>query len=511
MKGSVPSGTSLDASRRRREIELVGGGGAVDVLVVGGGITGVGVALDAAARGLSVVLAERHDLAFGTSRWSSKLVHGGVRYLASGQVAIARESARERHLLMTVTAPHLVRPFPQLVPLLPHVHRRQAAVMRAGLGAADVLRRAAGTSSQVLPRSRTVGRAEVLRMAPTTDPDGLRGGLVGWDGQLYDDARLVVALARTAAGHGARILTHCAVDEATGTGARLRDKLSGSEWDLDARVVVNATGVWAADLHPGLQIRPSRGTHLVLAQSTFGSLTAGLTVAVPGERNRFVFALPSPGGRVHVGLTDEEAPGEVPDVPAATDDEVDFLLRTMSTVLARPLDRAEVLATYSGLRPLLDSGDEQTADLSRRHAVLTSADGVVTVVGGKLTTYRQMAEDAVDHAVAQARLSAGPCRTRHLPAVGAADASTLARVAAPTALVRRYGTEAAAVHASAVAKPALAERVVADFDTTIGDLEFAVAHEGALTVDDLLDRRTRLGVVPSQRVAALEAAERALG
>ena len=217
---NLPAGqdSALTAERRERELAALGGAGPVDVLVIGGGITGVGLALDAAARGLSVVLAERHDLAFGTSRWSSKLVHGGLRYLASGAVGIAHESAVERGVLMTRTAPHLVAPLPQVVPLLPSVSRRSAALVRTGYLAGDALRSGAHTSSAVLPRSRFVSASAVTEHAPTVSRTGLRGGILGWDGQLCDDARLVVTVARTAAGLGARILTRCEAVQATGSG-----------------------------------------------------------------------------------------------------------------------------------------------------------------------------------------------------------------------------------------------------------------------------------------------------
>ncbi|MFE9425107.1 glycerol-3-phosphate dehydrogenase/oxidase [Kitasatospora sp. NPDC006697] len=506
--------SSLNAARRARELASLQGGAPapdvdrVDVLVIGGGVTGAGVALDAASRGLRTVLVEKHDLAFGTSRWSSKLVHGGLRYLASGAVGIAYESAVERDILLRRTAPHLVQPLPQVVPLLPGTSPAGAALVRAGFLAGDALRIGAGTPSALLPRSRRLRPAEVLRYAPTVEAAGLRGGLVFWDGQLVDDARLVVALARTAAAHGARVLTRVAALDATGSGARLRDELTGDTFEVSARTVVNAAGVWAGDLAPGLSLRPSRGTHLVLPQSAFGGLTAGLTVPVPGETNRFVFALPAPEGRVYLGLTDEEAPGPVPDVPTASEGEIDFLLSTISTALRRPLTRADVIGSFAGLRPLLDDGTGRTADVSRKHAVLTAPDGLVTVVGGKLTTYRRMAEDALDAALRRSGLTAPrPCRTRALPLVGAGSPATLAAVSAPPRLVRRYGTEAPAVLASARTH----QPVAPGTDTTLAELRFAVAHEGALTVDDLLDRRTRLGLAPGDREQALAAAREALG
>jgi glycerol-3-phosphate dehydrogenase len=502
--------SSLNAARRLRELDSLDGGGRVDVLVIGGGVTGAGVALDAAARGLSVVLAEKHDLAFGTSRWSSKLVHGGLRYLASGAVGIAHESAVERGVLMTRTAPHLVRAFPQVVPLLPSVSHRGAALVRAGFGAGDLLRLAARTPGSVLPRSRRIDAAQVLRYAPTVRTDGLRGGLLAWDGQLCDDARLVIGIARTAASLGARVLTRVAATQVSGHGAVLRDELTGRTYDVDARVVVNAAGVWAGQVAPDVHLRPSRGTHLVLAQSSFGGLGAGLTVPVPGTTGRFVFALPAPDERVYVGITDEDAPGEIPDVPAASEAEIDFLLDTVSTALQVPLTRGELLGTYSGLRPLLDTGADSTADISRRHAVLTAPDGLVTVVGGKLTTYRRMAQDAVDAALAVSGQPAVAARTRTLPLVGAADRRTLDRVAAPAHLVRRYGTEAVDVVAGAAGDPRLLAPLAGDGQTCAAELLFAVRHEGALDVDDLLDRRTRVGLSPRDRADALPAAREAL-
>jgi len=501
---------SLNGARRAAELSSLSGSGPVDVLVIGGGVTGAGVALDAATRGLSVVLAERHDLAFGTSRWSSKLVHGGLRYLASGAVGLARESAIERGILIERTAPHLVRPLPTLVPLLPQTSRAVAARLRTGFLAGDALRASAGTSHQSLPRSGRVTRAEVTQLAPTVRSAGLRGGLLAWDGQLEDDARLVVAIARTAAYHGARVLTRCSATQVSGRGAVLHDELGGATHDVDARLVINAAGVWAGQVADGIALRPSRGSHLLIAAESFGGLGAGLTIPVPGETSRFVFAAPIAEGRVLVGLTDEEAPGEIPDQPAASDAEIAFLLSTLNTALAQPLSSEDLLGSFAGLRPLLDGGDEHSADLSRRHAVITSADGLVTVVGGKLTTYRRMAEDALDVGLASADLVAAPCATARLPLVGAADRTTLSRIAAPRRLVRRYGTEAPAVVEQCDGDPALLRPLGEGIATTHAELRFAVRHEGALDVSDLLDRRTRIGLVSGERERALPAAEAAL-
>lgn len=504
---TAAAGAALNAARRERELAaLAERREPVDVLVIGGGVTGAGVALDAASRGLSVVLAEKHDLAFGTSRWSSKLVHGGLRYLASGAVGIAHESAVERHILMTRTAPHLVHAMPQLVPLLPQLPLPKAALVRAGFAAGDALRIAAHTPGSVLPHSRRIGRSAVVRHAPTVRTSGLRGGLLAYDGQLADDARLVVTIARTAAAHGAIVLTRCAAEQVTGGGAVLRDTLTGTTVDLDARMVINAAGVWAGGLTDDITLRPSRGTHLVVSQQSFGGLTAGLTVPIPDTMNRFVFALPAPDNRVYIGLTDEDAPEPIPDVPTATDEEIGFLLDTINTALRQPLTRADLLGTYAGLRPLLDTGGDSTADISRKHAVLTGADGLVTVVGGKLTTYRRMAADALDAALDDSSVDARRCVTANLPLVGAGPLAA----DAPEHLVRRYGAEAAQVLAAAGGDPELLRPVADGIDTTAAEFRFAVSHELALDEADLLERRTRVALDPAAADQARPAATAAL-
>ena len=504
------SGTALHRGRREAELAEATDGRVVDVLVVGLGVTGAGVALDAASRGLDVVAVDAHDLGFGTSRWSSKLVHGGLRYLAKGQFGVAHESAVERGVLMTRTAPHLTRPMPMLMPLLPTVSRTQATLARGGFLAGDGLRAAARTSRATLPRPRRLTATETAALAPALRRRSLRGGLLSWDGQLEDDARLVVALARTAAGHGARVLTRTRVVGLGGVGARVRDETTGTTATVRARAVVNATGVWTGELVPEVALRPSRGTHLVLRGASLPGLNVAVTAPVPGESNRFVLVLPRPDGLVHVGLTDEPADGPVPDVPVPTESEIGFLLDVLGALLERPLTRADVVGAYAGLRPLLDA-DGRTADLSRRHAVLTSTDGVVTVVGGKLTTYRRMAEDAVDAVVRQRDLPAGPCRTRHLPLVGAAPRHLLGRVEAPGRLVRRYGTEAPAVLEAAadlVGDPL--RPVAAGIPVCLAELLWGVTREGALDEGDLLDRRTRIGLVPADRALAVPAAAEAL-
>ncbi|MEU2508447.1 glycerol-3-phosphate dehydrogenase/oxidase [Streptomyces sp. NPDC007863] len=510
--GTALPGSSLDAERRRRELERLADGETVDVLVVGLGATGAGAALDAATRGLSVAAIDAHDLAFGTSRWSSKLIHGGLRYLATGQLDVAHESAVERGILMERTAPHLVRAQPFVLPLTPLVSRGQAALARAGFVAGDLLRVGARTSRRTLPQPRTLSAVETRHLAPALRPVGLRGGLLSWDGKLSDDARLVTAIARTAAAYGARILTRARALELRGDGALVRDETTGQELRIRARTVVNATGVWAGGLVDDVRLRPSRGTHLVLRSETLGRLSAGLHIPIPGETNRFVLVLPQGDGRVYVGLTDEPVDGDVPDVPEVPETDIGFLLDVLGSALDVTVRRCDVVGAFAGLRPLLDSRDPdgRTADISRKHAVLTSPDGVVTVVGGKLTTYRRMAQDAVDAAVAVRDLPAGPCRTASVPLVGAARPAALAGLDVPPRLVQRYGSEAPAVHALGIEDPALPEPVVPGHPVTGAELVWAVRHEGALDTSDLLDRRTRVGVVPEDRALAEEAARDAL-
>ena len=509
MKDTVPTA-------RRITPGLAGIPDEVDVVVVGLGITGAGVALDAVTRGLSVLAVDAHDLAFGTSRWSSKLVHGGLRYLAQGQLAIAHESAVERGILMGVTAPHLVRPLPMLTPVNDVMSRARTVMTWGGLGAGDLLRRTARTSTHTLPRPRRLNATEALNLAPSLRADTLRGGLLAWDGQLEDDARLVVTVARTAASYGADVRTRARVTSATGTGVELRDELTGRTYAVRAKAVVNATGVWAGDLDDQVRLRPSRGTHLVLRGSALPHTRVAVMVPIPGSSSRFAMVLPQPDGTLYVGLTDEPVTGPIPDVPTPSEAEIDFLLGVVATAFAVPPTRADVVGAFAGLRPLLEvAGADATADLSRRHAILTSATGVTTVVGGKLTTYRRMAEDTLD-ALAD-RVPAGPCRTAALPLLGAGplESSTVPTRLAPVRLVRRFGSDADLVLATGREVTGLTDDELlapasAEVPVTLAELVFAVTHEGAHDVDDLLDRRTRVGLIAADRAVAEPLAERAL-
>ena len=283
---------------------------------------------------------------------------------------------------------------------------------------------------------------------------------------------------------------------------RLTDQRGGESFDVTARVVINATGVWAGDIDTSIKLRPSRGTHLVFDAAAFGNPTAALTIPIPGEINRFVFAMPEQLGRIYLGLTDEDAPGPIPDVPQPTSEEITFLLDTVNTALGVQLTRDDVIGAYAGLRPLVDAGEGRTADISRDHAIIESASGMFSIIGGKLTEYRHMAEDVLDRAVRSRGLSAGPCRTRNLPLVGAgAPVNGL-----PPSLVARYGAEAPNVIASATCERPT-DPVADGIDVTRAEFEYAVTHEGAFVVEDILDRRTRIGLVEADRDRVTEVAE----
>ncbi|HTR70250.1 MAG TPA: glycerol-3-phosphate dehydrogenase/oxidase [Mycobacteriales bacterium] len=489
--------TALSATRRTRELDELSNGGPVDVLVIGGGVTGTGVALDAASRGLTVALVERHDLAAGTSRWSSKLAHGGLRYIAGGQLGVAWESAVERNRLATAIAPHLVRPLSFLMPMYadnPPVRRAyprgSAAASRALFVVADVMRAAARTPAW-LPPTTWIGAGETRHLVPTIGP--IRGSFVHVDGALEDDARLVVALARTAAGFGARILTRCSAIDVARAGATVRDELTGAECDIDARAVVVAAGVWSGNLVDDVRLTPGKGAHLVLPAAALDYPQAAFNVLLPGSRNRFVFAAPRPDGLVLVGLTDDPV-DTIEDVPSVSADDERFLLETLSTGLSRPVGTDDVIGRYAGLRPLLGDRAQRSADISRRHALL-ERDGVLVIVGGKLTTYRRMAQDAVDR-VATRLDHRRPCRTAALPLVGA----TTRPGPEASRLRRRFGAEAAMV-ADAVPVGGL-EAIAPGVPALRCEVPWAVAVEGALDAADVLDRRLRLDLVPAWRAAA---------
>ena len=411
------------------------------------------------------------------------------------------ESTRERGILASVVAPHLVRPLPFLTPLGTGAQRPLGWGLHAALQVSDVMRARAGTSRSLFPAPRRVSDRELLEWAPSLDAARFRGGMLHWDGQVEDDARLVVAVARTAAAFGARILTHCAAVDVGPGGATVVDELSGGLLDVRARTVVNATGVWAERIEPSVRLRPSRGTHVVVDAQALGHPRAAVSVAVPGSFGRVVFALPRPDGLVLLGLTDDPT-DEVTLSPQAEPTDIAFLLQTFSSALEVPLGPDDVVATTTGLRPLVDAvwadaphGDRSpTADLSRNHVVL-EREGVITVVGGKLTTYRRMAADVVD------RLTRRPCLTHAQPLVGAGDVTSADRHDLPERLLRRFGTEASTVAERGAVGLMGADLVHPDAPVLHGEVVWAREAEGAVTDDDLLDGRLRLDLTPEWRRA----------
>lgn len=504
---SPPHPGSPDLHRERRDRDIEHAVESIsDVLVIGGGITGSGIALDAASRGLSVTLVESRDLAYGTSRWSSKLVHGGLRYLAHGDVEVAWESARERHHLMTRIAPHLIRPLPHVL-----VHPRNQsgtrnAVIRAGLFGADTLRRLAGTRRDVLPGARNLSTAEVSGLIPTIDPERINGGVGYWDGQLIDDARLVIAVARTAAAYGARILTRMTATEAARDEVVVRDTLRGETHHLRARHVIFAVGIWSGSWAGDLPIRLSRGTHVLLAPEALGNPRVALTVAATEGKSRYVFALPQPIGPMIAGLTDVPADDASPDNTQPPHPEIDWVLDHLSTVLGHRLTSQDVVGAYSGYRPLVEStrngeatASTATADISRRHMVFRRGDGVTVVTGGKLTTYRKMSEDAIDSLGS----SNSRCTTATLGLVGSRP--VFANVEPRLRL--RYGSEARRIMDLAD-ELGIAGEIPGSGGVLAAEIAHAIRHEGALTVDDIMQRRVRLSAEPELMRSARPAISR---
>ncbi len=504
----------LNRNRRARDRDQLLSGAEVDVLVVGGGATGVGVALDAATRGLSVALIEAHDYAFGTSRWSSKMIHGGLRYLAKGDVGVAWESASERAVIGKTIAPYLVHPFAQLIPIFDSTESKDSVTTRLGMHAGDALRRASRLPSAALPRPTRISAREARALVPGLPTQGLAGADIGWDFQLEDDARFVLTIARTAAAYGALMLTATKAVQLDAHGADVVDQVDGREYRIQARNVINATGVWAGTLDAHVELTPSRGTHVIVRAERLGNPQASLTIPVPGSFGRFVFAIPQFNGLVYIGLTDVAADGPIPDVPQADPEEIDWILGVISLGLETPLTRSDVVGTYSGLRPLVkavdthnesadgdDTTETNTADISRRHLITGGPGEVITITGGKLTTYRRMAQDAVD------LITNRPCVTTTTPLVGVGPLPTDSGI--PARLMRRFGSEAGLVASLAEHDAHLLEPVSTAATTDVLGVEIVWAQlaEGALTYDDIVSRRTRISLVPADEAALRPAVE----
>ena len=454
-----------------------------DVLVVGGGITGAGVALDAASRGLRTALVERHDFGSGTSSRSSKLVHGGLRYLSQGDYRLVAQALAERQRLLG-NAPHLVRPLPFLIPSY-----GSRARMRAVSSALRLYDLVGGFRIGHLHRRLPVGDA--LARTPSLRTDGLVGAHLFYDAQA-DDARLTLAVIRTAVlDHQAVAANHVTMDGlltgADGRVAGVHLQADGRDVEVQASVVVNAAGVWAGALDEDrtVSIRPAKGVHLtVLADRVRTGVALVLPVRADG---RSIFVVPWPGtGRVYVGTTDTDYEGPL-DHPTCTAGDVTYLLDAVNGALDADLRPDDVVGTWAGLRPLVASAQtERSADLSRRHRVIRSPRGLVTVTGGKLTTYRAMAADTVDEVESALGRRRTPCRTAALQLRGAG-----APPAADDHLAGRFGTEARVLAALMAADPALAEPLVPTLPYLRAEALYAARYEMARTLDDVLSRRTR--------------------
>jgi glycerol-3-phosphate dehydrogenase len=475
-----------------------------DIAVIGGGATGMGVAVDAAARGLSVVLVEAHDFGKGTSSRSTKLVHGGVRYLEQGNVPLVMSALKERGL-MRQNAPHLVH---DLAFIVPNYSWWEAPFYGIGLKLYDLLAGKYGFGA-----SKLLSKEETLERLPALEPNELRGGVIYYDGQ-FDDARLLIHLAMTAADHGATLVNYCPATglmrDADGyvNGVTACDVETGEELKIAARIVVNATGVFTDSIRemadPAAEplMVTSQGIHLVFDRSFLKGDTA---LMVPKTSDgRVLFVIPWHGHAV-AGTTD--TPMDAPCLePRPLEEEIEFVLETASRFFARPPSRKDILAVFVGLRPLV-KGDGKTSALSRDHLIHVDTSGLLTITGGKWTTYRHMAEDAVDHAITLGKLQDVECTTKNLRIHGyMEDAAALGSLEV-------YGSDAAAIRALAE-DPVLAMQLHPELPYIAAEVVWAAREEMARTVEDVLARHTRAlflnadaAIAMAETVARLLAAE----
>ncbi len=462
------------------------GGEPWDLIVVGGGATGAGVAVDAASRGFSVLLLEREDFAKGTSSRSTKLVHGGVRYLEQGNISLVMEALKERGILLK-NAPHLVH---DLQFVVPNYSWWEAPFYGIGMKVYDLLAGKYGFG-----KSSILSRDETLERIPTLRQDGLRGGVVYHDGQ-FDDARLLVQLIATAADHGAVVLNYAPVLELLKggdgfvDGAVFEDSESGERFSQRARCVVNATGIFTdevrrmADETVKPMVAPSQGIHLVLDKSF---LRGNAAIMVPHTSDgRVLFAIP---WHEHTVLGTTDTPIEKPTYePLPFEKEIDFILETAGEYLSRKPTRDDVLSVYVGIRPLVKaagSDASKTSSLSRDHTIQIDSSGLLTIVGGKWTTYRHMAEDAVDHAITMGKLDDRDCVTARLPIHG------YAKNAGRFGHLEVYGCDAEKIGSLCESSPELARKLHAELPYILAEVVWAAREEMARTVEDVLARRTR--------------------
>lgn len=499
--------THLSPETRRLAIDMLAGTGTsgpvLDVLVIGGGITGAGAALDATTRGLRTGLVEARDWGSGTSSRSSKLIHGGIRYLEQLNFSLVHEALTERGRLMNELAPHLVEPIRILYPLRTRFIER--AYVGAGMFLYDVFARLGGVRPWT-PFHRHFARRDIPRISPGLKRGAFTGGLGYLDGQV-DDARLVVTVVRTASEYGAQVANRVRADGLVReagriVGARCTDLETGRSLTIRARHIVNATGVWADDIlaYAGSGMRPtvraSKGVHIVVPRECFES-NAGLLLRTPSS---VLFVLPW-GRQWIIGTTDTDWDLDKAH-PAATAQDIEQLLGTVNQVLERPIQVSDIQGVYAGLRPLITGESENTSQLSREHAVIDVEPGFTTIVGGKLTTYRIMARDVIDHVVASGDADRRPSVTAGLPLVGAErfrDAwerrhATAQAVGRPVRhierLLRRYGSRMDDVLELIEAMPELGDPLPGTHDILGAEIAYAVSHEGALHLDDVLVRRT---------------------
>jgi glycerol-3-phosphate dehydrogenase len=491
-------------TRREELLARLAQGGTWDLAVVGGGATGLGVALDAAARGLRVVLLESHDFAKGTSSRATKLVHGGVRYLAQGNVALVREALHERTTLLK-NAPHLAQP---LAFVMPSYKLWETPFYGIGLKMYDAL---AGTAG--LGDTEFLSRRQTLACLPTARPDGLKGGVKYWDGQ-FDDARLALALARTAAAHGALVVNYCPVTalvhrDGKLSGLACRDAETGREFSVRATCIVNATGVWVDELRrqdaqaTGRPVRPmvapSQGVHAVVDREF---LPGNHALMVPRTADgRVLFGVPWMG-KVILGTTDTPR-GDLAREPRPFREELQFILNEAGRYLVRAPAQQDIRSLWVGLRPLVkpvgDDG-EPTKALSREHTVLVSRSGLVTVTGGKWTTYRAMAEDVLEKCFEARLIARRPAGvTANLRLIGASDVGVSGTPISAAPGLHLYGSEAAEVAALAGGDRHLGG------DLTVAMVRFAARYEYARTVEDVLARRSRLLFLDAAQAAGLAA------
>ena len=508
--------TRLTREQRAAALKEMSREEGLDVLVIGGGITGAGIALDAASRGLRTGVVEMGDWASGTSSWSSKLVHGGLRYLYQLDLPLVREALSERGRLLETIAPHLVKAQPFLWPLTHHYERSYSAV---GVGVYDALALAGARGHRTVPIQKHLGRKGARALAPALDPSTLIGAIRFYDARV-DDARLVIDLIRTAVGLGALAASRARVTgflkdaRGTVTGAAVTDLETGATHEIRAARTINATGVWTEDTQNlatdagGLKVLASKGVHIVVPKAAIDAETG---IFLRTEKS-VLFIIPWPRYWV-IGTTDTPWTEDVAK-PVATAADIDYILQHANEVLSRPLSRDDIIGVYAGLRPLLQPRLKPGADnrlaastkVSREHTVTRVAPGLTAIAGGKLTTYRVMAADAVDHALGEALARAHPSATARLPLVGAAGyralaarAGAIARergwtLARVTHLLDRYGDELPALLDSIDDDPSLGRPLGEAPAFLRAEVAWAVTHEGAAHLDDVLLRRVRLDI-----------------